>query len=185
MLLKIISWNPFLVCNERSVLSNNQQSQFPILPAATRKVPLFYSIHSGDTWPNKGSIYLQGLWGPRDHSSTGPRWERVMTWNLATMSSVGSGTRGKLDTKFEIGVFFDANKFVFRPVAAFLRTFQLPADRDVQTRLNKNTFHDTTDRFRRYFPFFYSVFLNIYICFLFFLLRFLRAASPSSGRGGT
>lgn len=96
-----------------------------------------------------------------------------------------SGLRhmGKVGHKVWNRCLFDANKFVFRRVAAFIRTFQLPADRDLQTRLNKNTFHVTTDRFRRYFPFSYSVFD---ICFLFFfLLRFLRAASPSSGRRGT
>lgn len=37
----IISWFPFLVCSKVSILSNNQQSQFIILPTAYRKVHFF------------------------------------------------------------------------------------------------------------------------------------------------
>lgn len=102
----VISWYPFWVCSEESVLTNNQQSQFRILPAAYRELPFFFfflNIHSGDTWSNKGSIYLQDLWGPRDHTSTGPRRE---WWSeIWPQRPVGPGTWGKLDTKFEIDVF--------------------------------------------------------------------------------
>lgn len=180
MLLKIISWNPFLVCNERSVLSNNRQSHFPILPAPSRKVPFFCSIHSGDTWPNKGSIYLQELWGPRDHSSTGPRGERVMTW-IWPQWAQWAPAHGESWTQSFKSVSFNANRFVFRRVAAFICTFQLPADRDLQTRVKEHI-----SRYNRSFSSLLSIFpFCFYICFLFFLLRFLRAASPSSGRGGT
>lgn len=138
-------------------------------PACSLSISSFFnSIHSGDTWPNKGSIYLQDLWGPRDRSSSGPRWERVMTW-IWPQWAQWAPAHGESWTQSLKSVSFWCQQIRFQASCSFCSHLSAPCRSRPADTLKRA--HFTLQQIVFVVTFHFPI-LFFYICFLFFRCAF-------------